>query len=400
MRYKNLLISSVIGLIGMILYFVTIPTIDQDQMVQLTVEAGDEALLDDLIIGGYLYTYSSFLYTKDGVSIYEETPYLEKLDLADDIHTATLQATYPDFANDFIFDYSTYTEGLLTSDDYLISAQFKLGHQYSPNLDKLNVKILDKNTNTVKEEVISRSNFPTGSVVEFMGMYQEYPKLKFLLNTYSWENSADGFTSHLSILEYNVETKVVSEEIIHEFVGAYYPYDYSWVYKNQRLNLLSVEENNYVTEGQTLMHLFNFENNSFEPIDGPMVDNLFVSDEGVLYSYDITNDEMTLTQHDENTFEAVKETTIVTSEDSATISQDDYFVSVPMVSDNKFYFAKSEFLDYDDLGSQTIKPSHLFIFDIETGEELLYAKVNYDLENYRFSNEASIESIGLLSNYK
>lgn len=400
MRYKNLLLSSVIGLIGIICYFATIPTINEDKMVQLTIEAGDESQLDDVFLGGYLYGYSSYLLAENETSIFDETPYLKKLDTIDDFKAGLLQQKYPDFLNDLYFDTKKYSHGILASDNHLISAHFEQGEDYYANLDRIYLNVLDKTSNETKEEVIQRKNHPVGNVVEFLGMTQNYPSIKLLIHTYTWDNPGDGYTSQLSVIEYNTETKNYSEAVIHQFIGSYYPNHYTWVFDDESLVLLTLDENNYLDEFSTSapypIYAFNFEDNSFKPIDNDGSTNFLVNN-NELYSYNIFSGEMVLSHLDKSTFETLSETTLVISEEAD--AQENNAIYIPTILNEKVYLAESQLAETSEANSAGIKPAKLYVYQIGTGEQLLQAEVAYDLDKTGLFNEAIIENMGLLSNY-
>ena len=83
MRKVNLIVSVLIGLIGTIVYFVTIPTVDEEALVNVVIEAGDEKVLEDIYFNGYLYDYSDFQVTQEGVHTTKGLSYLENLDAPD-----------------------------------------------------------------------------------------------------------------------------------------------------------------------------------------------------------------------------------------------------------------------------------------------------------------------------
>lgn len=401
MRYKNLLLSSIIGLIGMICYFATIPTINEDKMVQLTVEAGDESQLDDVFLGGYLYGYSSYLIAEKETSIYDGIPYLKKLDSIDDFKGGLLQQKHPDFLDNLYFDTKKYAHGILTSDNHLISAHFEQGENYYANLDQIYLNILDKATDEIKEEVIQRINHPVGNVVEFLGMTQNYPSVKLLIHTYTWDSPEDGYTSQLSVIEYNTETKNYSEAVIHQFIGSYYPNHYTWVFNNESLVLLTLDENNYLDEFSTTtpnpIYAFNFEDNSFKPIDNDGSTNFLVSDNNELYSYNVLSGEIVLRHLDKSTFETLSETTLVISEEAD--AQENNAIYIPTILNEKVYLAESQLSETSEANSAGIKPSKLYVYQIGTGEQLLQAEIEYDLDETGLFNEAIMENIGLLTNY-
>lgn len=76
MRYLKLSISLILSVIGLAVYFITIPRVDEDELVHLTVQAGDEAILEDYSFDGYIYDYSSFMLTGEDILVPENLPFL------------------------------------------------------------------------------------------------------------------------------------------------------------------------------------------------------------------------------------------------------------------------------------------------------------------------------------
>ena len=52
MRYLKTIISLVLSVVGLLIYFITIPRIDGDDLVQLTVLAGDDHSIVDYSFNG------------------------------------------------------------------------------------------------------------------------------------------------------------------------------------------------------------------------------------------------------------------------------------------------------------------------------------------------------------
>ena len=97
MRYLKTIISLVLSVVGLLIYFITIPRIDGDDLVQLTVLAGDDHSIVDYSFNGYIYDFSSFSLTEDDLLVTGTLPFLEKLDATEDMDLMMLTEDYPDF---------------------------------------------------------------------------------------------------------------------------------------------------------------------------------------------------------------------------------------------------------------------------------------------------------------
>ncbi len=125
MRYLKLSISLILSVIGLAVYFITIPRIDEDELVHLTVQAGNEAILDDYSFNGYIYDYSSFRLTNEDILVPANLPYLEMLDAKQEMDIMMLKETYPDFMNELVYGINTYSYTISTDEEYLTSAHFQ-----------------------------------------------------------------------------------------------------------------------------------------------------------------------------------------------------------------------------------------------------------------------------------
>lgn len=392
MRYMKLILSVLIGIVGMVIYFVSMPTIDEDKMVEMTVEAGDESLLDGMYFTGYMMDYSSFLFDENGVAIYDELPFLQQLDTREHEELAMLQSEHPDFMNELLFDMNTYAFGISTNEEYLVSGSIMQNPEdYSAQFNQLNIQVLDKQTGEMKTDSIQRENFPTGDTVDFLGIYQEYPTIKFLINTGTWDMTNYEETAKISLIEYNIETKDYTEENILKADGYIYSYGYGIVSTNKSLLTLALAPN----YEDTNIHLFNFTDHSLEEI-GESQDYFIVSEDSQLYS--LTNEEgrSMLNHYGEDTKEISGQTELNLEE------RIDFTMEFPggisTIVDNKLYLVESQYVSQPGATAE-IPPSTLYVFDIETGEKLLESTIHYDTENQSTAYEAFIETIGFLSNF-
>ena len=215
MRHIKLIISSLIAMVGIIIYFVSIPTINEETLVHLTVEAGNEELLDDIYFTGFLQGanyYNSFQMNSDqDLVTYENLPFFEKLDASPNQSLNILQEKYPEVVNELNYNNKINDFYILNSEDELISAYFKISDSnYYMNHSTVYLNALNKETNESTENEIARENYPDGDYVNIVGMYEEYPVVKILYNTSTW-NMDTGEKSKLTVGEYNFETKDYSE---------------------------------------------------------------------------------------------------------------------------------------------------------------------------------------------
>lgn len=393
MRYIKLILSILIGFIGTIVYFVTIPTIDEETMIQATVEAGDENLLDDIYFYGYMMNYSSFLFNQEDTIIYDELPYLEQLDLSEPAEVTLLQREYPDFMNDFLYDVNFATSGMTTNEDYLALGYFEfLDNSYDVNFNQMKVQVLDKESGKVSLDTIQRDNFPTGDTIEFLAAYQEYPRVKFLVRTIDWDTRTGEQDGQLSFIEYNIETKDYSEEKIAQIDGYYYnAFGREVISPNKSLQTFTISPD-YV---ETSTYLFNFEDDSLTEI-GTDTDHFVTSQDNKLYSLTNENGEVLLNLYDERTIEIVEQTQLAFEETIDFAMESPYVFSD--IADGKLYIMYNRITTGEEI-TEEIPPSTLYVFDIETGELLLESDFHFDVENQSLANEVLIDSFGLLSDF-
>ena len=198
MRKINLIVSVLIGLIGTIVYFVTIPTVDEEALVNVVIEAGDEKVLEDIYFNGYLYDYSDFQVTQEGVHTTKGLSYLENLDAPLEMDLQMLQKNYPEFINQLIYNTNIYSKNLVFSDSYLTSAHFQSSEgNYRIETEKIHLNLLDKTTGEIKSEIVNRGNNQAGDGVDVVGIYENYPTVKVLLSINTW---GDNFRDRKSVV--------------------------------------------------------------------------------------------------------------------------------------------------------------------------------------------------------
>src|SRR5699024_7569883 len=105
MRKLILVISSLIALVGIFIYFISFQSVDEEALIHLTVESGNKELLDDIYFNVYLYDYGSFhVNNKKGVTTNENLPYLEKIDASEDQTLNNLLEKYPQFMHEVVYN--------------------------------------------------------------------------------------------------------------------------------------------------------------------------------------------------------------------------------------------------------------------------------------------------------
>src|SRR5699024_8204615 len=182
MRKTKLVISSLIALVGIFIYFISVPSVDEEALIHLTVEAGNEELLDDIYFNGYLYDYGSFrVNDKEGVNTNENLSYLEKLDATENQSLNILLEKYPDLIHEIIYDSQLADYYLLNSKDQLISGYFKMNDvNYYVDYSTVYLSTLNKETNEMIEDTIQRESELDSDNISIIGMYEEYPVVKIL----------------------------------------------------------------------------------------------------------------------------------------------------------------------------------------------------------------------------
>src|SRR5699024_3685988 len=297
MHKKKLIISSLIAVFGIIIYFVSIPTINKDDLVKLTVEAGDENLLDDVYFNGYLYDFSLFHWdSHEGVTANETLPYLEGLDAAEDQSLRILQKDYPDFINPLLYDTNINLYYVLNSGNRLLSGYFEnYEDNYYVDASTVHLNILNKETNEEISEKVERENYPEGDQVDIVGLYEEYPVIKILYTTTSWNSEYSVEKSNLSVGEYNLETKNYKETSLLNDNGNIYDYNSNFYKaknnKNQIINyypynIYDKPEETNRSNGPT-SYLYHYVEDTFIPLKDSMAKYLNRNDNQV---FSLTNE--------------------------------------------------------------------------------------------------------------
>lgn len=390
MRKISLIVSVLLGFIGTVVYFVTIPTVDEEALVNIVVEAGDEKALEDIYFNGYLYDYSDFQVTQEGVHTTKGLSYLENLDAPLEMDLQMLQKDYPEFINQLIYNPNIYSKNLVFSDSYLTSAHFESSEgNYRIETEKIHLSLYEKETEEIHSTIINRSNEMQEDSIDVIGIYEDYPTIKLLLSANNWPNNYEEGTSRVLLGEYNFETKVYNEKELIEKEGSFFA---DYVSPNQKAVLFNhyseSEEGNYLldydsgvltsleTEGKVL--LLDEESNLFA-----LADN---EGQSVLQTYDML---------DGGGLEAVQEVALATAFD-LTLNQEEFaLIEAKLIGDYLYVIQNQE--NFESNGE--VLPALIQVFNRSTGENALNGLIQFDEKNEIQARSGFIDSIGQLSAY-
>lgn len=403
MRNIKLMISSFIAIVGIIIYFVSIPKVNEDALVKLTVEAGDEKLLDDIYFEGYIYDYSLFqLDNENGVMTNENLPYLEKLDAPGNQSIKILQEKYPDFVNELYYGNNINGYYIINNDNDLVSGHFEnYEGDYSIDASAVYLSILNKENNEIVKDKVKRENYPEADQVEIVGMYEEYPVVKILYSTSTWAIDYSDEKGNLSVGEYNFETKNYTETSLLSENGMFYDYN-SNVYnaKNNEIQIITHDRNDYYNEyeetneaNDPTAYIYNFVENSLTPLKDPTVD-YFIGNSNQLFALKVEGDETFLRQYNQ-TGEEVENEVLLNLETPINLYEE-YPPLIAEIIDDQLFIVQSTM---PEAPTQKILPSILQVFDVHSGENLLTGKINYDTASEVNATEGYVHSIGQMSDF-
>lgn len=393
MRNTKLIISSFIALVGVVIYFVTVPKVNEEALVQLTVEAGNEELLEDIYFNGHLYDYGSFgVNEKEGVATIESLPYLEKLDALEDPSLNILQKKYPEFINELNYNNRISHFYILNSEDELISGHFQLNDsEYYVDTSTVYLSALDKETNEVTEDIVKREKDFNGDYINIIGMYEEYPVVKILYSTSTWTPDRPGEKSNLSVGEYNFETKNYSEHSLLSKDGGFYEYgSSSYIAKNNEIQIIQHYGNEvYETtaSNETGTYVYSFVEDTLSPLD-PTTTNYFIGNSNQLYTLEYEGEEVLLKQYDQTGQEL--KTEVVLDPESPLHLNGEYPELLAEIIDDQLFVIQNAVAEIDNQG---VKPTDFQVFDLYSGESLLTGKINYNKNSEVTITEAAILSL-------
>src|SRR5699024_11175310 len=372
MHKKKLIISSLIAVFGIIIYFVSIPTINKDDLVKLTVEAGDEKLLDDVYFNGYLYDYSLFHWdSHEGVTANETLPYLEGLDAAEDQSLRILQKDYPDFINPLLYDTNINQFYVLNSGNRLLSGYFEnYEDDYFVDASTVHLNILNKETNEEISEKVERENYPEGDQADIVGLYEEYPVVKILYTTTSWNPEYSVEISKLSFGEYNLETNNYKETSLLNENGDFYDYISNFYKaKNNKIQIINYspyvvyDEHEEINDSNgATSYLYNFVEDTFTPLKDSMA-KYFIGNDNQVFSLTNEGEELILRQYNQ-TGEKVEQETVLDNEFPISLYEEDQYPIVEVINDRLFIAQSAT----DEISDQKILPTDLQVFDLHSGK--------------------------------
>lgn len=393
MRKINLLIASAIGIIGLLVYFLSMPTLNEDALVDIQVEAGDEKLLEDLYFSGDIYDFTSYYTVNGETTTYKGLSYLEQLDTPYSTELMFLQKKYPEFMNKLLYGNGFFDYTLLNNADHLVTTGFTMkenGFDLDPSVVLMNV--LNKETGKIEEETINRDNYPTGDWYTILAAYDEYPVFKFLYKTETWTDEVTGSESTLTLGEYNIETKNYSEKQLTNEITDFYVYPIH-SQPGEKISLISSIDNQ--TGAGTVTHLLNFEDGSLHPIR--QTDGIYLAgDNGNLYALENDEDTLFLRQYDYSNEEMLSEVELDT--DLKLDLNPEFPLFFTELRDGKLYIIQNQ--PNDSMLEENIQPSLIEIFDSKTGESLLSGVVEYNSDGEVLGIvEGTINQIGYTSDF-
>lgn len=378
MRYLKLSISLILSVIGLAVYFITIPRIDEDELVHLTVQAGNEAILDDYSFNGYIYDYSSFRLTNEDILVPANLPYLEMLDAKQEMDIMMLKETYPDFMNELVYGINTYSYTISTDEEYLTSAHFQYqSGTFSEIYSKLHFRALNKETNKIEEEFATREFKSNISYASIIGINQNYPNVDVLIDTRRSEKS------ELSLVSYNFETKNMTETVLFESPNYIEPVIYTTAHNNESIQAFRSIDSETDKE---VIYLIDYDKDAIIKREIPG-ERLVVSDDSRLYSIV----ETTLVEYDKTSQEKVGEVDLAM--DFKEKKNMDFAMNELFILDGKLFVLNNNEMDEDDSETNQIKPTDLVVYDISTGEILVEAQFTYDGTEQVGAWAASIDQI-------
>lgn len=397
MRNTKLIISTLIAVVGIIIYFVSVPTVNEKALVHLTVEAGDEELLDNVYFNGYLYNYGSFrVNEQNGVHTNESLSYLEKLDATEDQSLNTLLEKYPDFVRDIAYNPYLYNYYLLNNKEQLILGSFiQDDSDYSINDSTLCLKTLNKETNEIVEDTVQRESELNSDSINIISMYEEYPVIKILYNLSTWPSETTGEKSKLTIGEYNFETKAYSEETLLSEEGSFYDAN-SNLYnaKNNKLQIIyrfGSESEEFEDSAEPTAYIYNFIEGTLSPFETTATSS-FVGNQDQVYTLE-NEGEQVLLRHYNQTGQEIENEVILENSFPLNLYGDETVLLAEVINDQLFIVQSA----VEELHEQDISPTDLQIFDLHSGESLLTGKIEYDTEHEVNAIEGQIYSIDQLS---
>lgn len=371
MRYLKLSISFILIAIGLAAYFITVPQIDEDELVNLTVQAGDEAILDNYDFDGYLSHFSSFRLSDDEIVMPTTLSFLERMDASDDVAVMLLQKDHADFTDPLVFGRNIFSYMFSNGKTNLTSAHFSFDDgSYSKLYSSLILRTLDKTSDNIEEELITRKIGANIYYASIVGIYENYPEIDVLIDTrYGTPPNEEDETTQLSLLSYNFKTKNMTETVLLETKDYLEPEHYHSVFSNQSLLSFSVFDAETSVKNS---YLIDFETDTISLRDDSSK-RFIISDDSRLYSIE----ESTLVAYDETLLNGISEVTLST--DFAEKKTINFSTDGLYILDDKLFVVNNKYQDeYANTQTDQMRPTDIVVYDLTTGEILVEAQANFD----------------------
>ena len=377
----------------MVIYFVTVPKVNEEALVQLTVEAGNEELLEDIYFSGYLYDYGTFYVNdKEGVTTNESLSYLEKLDALGDPSLDILQEKYPEMISELNYNNRISHFYILNSKEELVTGHFKISNSnYYIDSSTVYLSTLNKETNEIIEDTVKRENYPDGDHINIVGMYEEYPVVKILYSVSTWNVDHSGEKSSLTVGEYNFETKDYSENSLLNEDGSLYEYaSTAYNAKNNEMQIIHHYGNdtyeNTNTPSEPSAYVYNFVEDTLSPLETTTA-NYFIGNNNELYTLENEGEDIFLRQYDQTEQEIENEVALETEFPLHLYSE--YPLLTEVIDDQLFVVQSAA----DEMSGQGALPTDFQVFDMHSGENLLTGKIAYNTDSEVNITEATILSL-------
>lgn len=389
MKKIRLVLATVIGFIGLFIYFMTMTSIDEDTLVDIRVQAGDKDIFEDVYLSGYLYDFDNFQIADNEVMTLHNLSYLERLDAHYFIDMYLMQQEYPEFMDILMYEQMNHDYLLLESSDYLMSGSFQYSDDYEFQIDgsELTLTMLDKETEEITEEVLERPDGAIGDQMSVIGLYEAYPNIHILYNISNWEDSHMGYeTSTLSYGVYNIETKNYSEKTIINEEGSFYDgQSISSILPNKQLMLFEYYGGDTLADTK---YLFNFADGSFKELDDSL-GNIYINNQDDIFELVSSDGATVLRQYNDTFDEIVNEVTLATDKPINILT--DISPVGFYVIDEKVYIFENQ---YAEESNKPVEPTLFQVFDLNTGENLSSGEIHYDTNFEVNAREGSINYIG------
>lgn len=253
----------------------------------------------------------------------------------------------------------------------------------------------DKESNEIVEDDITREHAPNGDYIDIVGLYEEYPVVKIIYNTMTWGTNTEGEKSHLTVAEYNFETKNYLETSLLNENGSFSEENTNSSHaKNNDIQIINhYGENVYEGEGTANTYIYNFVEDSFSSLENSSV-NYFVGNRNQLFALENVNDEVYLREFNQTGQEVINEV-VLNSEFLLDLQEGHPFIITEIIN-NQLFIIQTPMPETQESG---IPPSKLQVFDIETGENLLFGEFEYDNNSEFDAPQGMINAIGQMSDF-